>query len=193
MLKNLLLAAGLTLTPAAALILGAAPAAAAEVAGVDVPGTVTAEGKTLKLNGVGIRKKLIIKVYVGALYLESTTTDANTAISSDQVKQVVMTFKRDVPKEKIIGAYHDGFENNSKDKLGELQAGLDKLSAGLADMKEGGVMTFTYAPGKGSTIAIAGGPSVTIEGKTFGEALMRNWLGDEPADSSLKEDMLSGH
>ncbi len=35
---------------------------AVEVAGVKVPDTVTVDGKTLKLNGAGVRKKLLFKV-----------------------------------------------------------------------------------------------------------------------------------
>jgi hypothetical protein len=73
------------------------------------------------------------------------------------------------------------------------QDGLDQLSAGLADVKEGNVMTVTYVPGKGTTVAIQGGPSVTVAGKTFADALFRNWLGGDPADSGLKESMLNGH
>ena len=58
------------------------PAAAKEVDGRAVPDTVTAEGKTLKLNGPGLRTKCIFKVYVGALYLEKPTYDAAQSSSS---------------------------------------------------------------------------------------------------------------
>ena len=182
----------ISLALAALLMSAASPALARGVAGVDVPETLSAEGKTLKLNGAGIRKKFIIKVYVGALYLENTATSAQEIVKSDQVKVVQMHFLRDVDKEKIIGAYKEGFEKNSGDKVAQLQAGLDKLKAGLADMKEGGVMTVTYAPGKGTTVAIKGGPSVSVPGKEFADALLRNWVGSEPADGGLKEAMLAG-
>ena len=170
----------------------AAPALARDVAGVDVPDTVSVEGKTLKLNGVGIRKKFIIKVYVGALYVETTSTSAGDLIKSDEVKQVKMHFLRGVEKDKILGAYKEGFEKNSKSKVGELQAGLDKLAAGLADMQKGGTMTVTYVPGKGTTVKQSGGAQVEIAGKEFADALLRNWLGSEPADGDLKKEMLAG-
>ena len=32
----------------------------------------------------------------------------------------------------------------------------------------------------------------TLEGRDFADALLRNWLGPEPADGSLKEAMLAG-
>jgi len=37
---------------------------------------------------------------------------------------------------------------------------------------------------------VEGGKSVTIEGKAFGDALFRVWLGDDPVDGGLKEGML---
>ncbi len=191
MLKNLIVASTLAF---GTFVVAPAPAGAAQIADVEVGATATVEGKTLKLNGAGIRKKAgIIKVYVGALYLESTGSDASSIVSSDQVKMVEMHFLRDVSKDKILGAYKDGFENNSADKMAELQPGLDQLASGLADVKEGSVMTVTYVPGKGTTVAIQGGPSVTVAGKTFADALFRNWLGSDPADSTLKEEMLTGH
>ena len=52
------------------LALGSA-APAAELAGVTMPDTDTVEGKTLKLNGLGLRKKMVFKVYVAGLYLET--------------------------------------------------------------------------------------------------------------------------
>jgi len=54
---------------ALSLILAAAAAEAKDVAGVKVPDSVSVNNQTLALNGAGIRKKLFIKVYVGALYL----------------------------------------------------------------------------------------------------------------------------
>ncbi len=83
-MKNALALSALLLATAAA-----TPVAwARDVAGVNVAETVSAEGKTLKLNGAGIRKKFIIKVYVGALYLEETSTNAGEIVKSDQVKQL---------------------------------------------------------------------------------------------------------
>jgi hypothetical protein len=190
MLKSLLFR---TVLAVAAFVVVPGVAAAVEIADVQIASTTNVAGKALKLNGAGIRKKVFIKVYVGALYVEETSSDASTLINADKVKMVEMHFLRDVEKDKILGAYKEGFEHNSASQLAELQSGLDRLSAGLADVKEGGVMTVTYVPGKGTTVAIQGGPSVTVAGKTFADALFRNWLGGEPADSGLKEGMLTGH
>ena len=139
--------------------------------------TLSVGGKTLKLNGAGIRKKVFIKVYVGALYLEENATDPSAIIKADSARAVHMVFLRSVDKAKILGAYKEGFENNSGDKMAALQAGLDKLAGVISDAKEGTAITISYVPGKGTTLAVQGGGSVTIEGKDFADAMFLIWLG----------------
>jgi hypothetical protein len=173
--------------------LAAWPAIAKDVAGVNVPDTVTVEGKTLKLNGAGMRKKFVIKVYVGALYLETPSTDANAIVSSEQVKYVRMHFVRDVGRDKILEAFKEGFEKNSKDKAAALSAQLDQIAPSISDLKDGTDLVVTYVPGKGSALSQAGGKELLVPGKDFGDALFRNWLGAHPADDDLKEAMLAGH
>jgi hypothetical protein len=168
----------------------AAPASARQVAGVDVADTVTVGGKALALNGAGLRKKLWIEVYVGALYLEKKAADVAAILAADGPWQVTMVFKRDVEKAKILEAFKEGFENNSKADLPQILPGLAKIDAITKDLKKGDVLVIAYAPGVGATVTVPGGASVTVEGKPFGDALLRNWLGDKPADAGLKKGML---
>src|SRR5262252_7124110 len=64
------------------------PARAAELAGATLPDTLAAGDKTLKLNGLGLRKKAVFKVYVGGLYLESPSKDASAILAADQAKAI---------------------------------------------------------------------------------------------------------
>ena len=181
------------LAAAAALAFAFGPGATAlarEVAGVNVNETAAVSGKSLVLNGAGLRSKLFIKVYVGALYLEAKSSDPAAILAADQTWLVSMTFKRDVEKEKIIGAFKEGFEHNSKADLPGLLEGLAKFDTVLKDLKSGDVLTITYVPGQGSTIIAPAGGAANVAGKTFGDALLRNWLGDKPADGDLKKGML---
>ena len=166
------------------------PALAKEVAGVSVPETAQLGGRTLALHGAGLRSKLFVKVYVGALYLEQRAGDVGAIVGADAPWLVTMTFKRGVEKDKIVGAFQEGFENNSKADLPALQPALARVAAGLKDFKEGDVFTISYQPGVGSTLTPPGGAPIVVEGKKFGDALLRNWLGDKPADGDLKQGML---
>ena len=79
---------------AAILLSLASLALAGEVAGVRMPDTVTVEGKTLALNGMGLRTRVVFKVYVASLYLEKAPDhDPASVVKSDQVKRVEMAMR----------------------------------------------------------------------------------------------------
>jgi hypothetical protein len=165
-------------------------ALAREVAEVQVPEAATVGGKALVLNGVGIRKKLFIKVYVGALYLPQQRADAAAILAEDAPWKVSMFMKRDVDHEKIVGAFQEGFEHNSPGELPQHLASLKAWEAILQDLKSGQELAITYVPGEGTTLAAPGGKASTVPGPTFGAAILRNWLGARPADDGLKRAML---
>src|SRR5258708_399549 len=105
---------------AAACALAALPSAAKERDGVNSPPVLEAGGKKLQLNGMGLRKKMIFKVYVASLYLETLTSDAKQAVTSDQVKRVEMHMLRDLERGKITEAVQSGFERNSASEMPKL-------------------------------------------------------------------------
>jgi hypothetical protein len=179
---------------AAALALAvAAPAQAVKVQGFDVPDTITLDGKELRHNGSGIRRKFVVKVYVGSLYLPAPSSDAAAIVAADAPKSVQLRFMRDVTKAQMMDAFREGFRANSAAEADKLMARLDKLGTGLpAEMKEGSLLQISYLPGKGSVVQAQGGSEVAIEGKDFADALFRNWLGPKPADDGLKKRMLGG-
>lgn len=132
----------------------------------------------------------IVKVYVGALYLAAPASDPAAILSADAPWTVRMHFLRDVDQNSILGAFRDGFENNSREKLGQLVPLLDRLAPAVPDVKEGQVLMVAYRPGAGVTVGVDAGAQATVEGKDFADALLLNWLGPDPADSGLKEKML---
>ncbi len=172
-------------------ILVAAGAAAMELAGVTLPDTVTVNGTVLKLNGMGVRKKLFIKVYVGGLYLVKPGHDAAAVIAADEPKEVVMHFLYSkVGKDKLVEAWRDGFAANSAARLPMLQARLDQFCALWPDMKSGERAAITYLPGVGTKLEINGKDAGVIPGKDFADAMFAVWLGAKPADAGLKAGML---
>jgi hypothetical protein len=63
---------------------------AASLAGVTLPDTAQVGGTTLVLNGLGLRTKFVVKVYVAGLYLDKKSADADAIIKADAPKQIVM-------------------------------------------------------------------------------------------------------
>ena len=166
------------------------PALAREKDGVQVPETADLGGAALVLNGAGLRSKLFIKVYVGALYLPQKSGDAAAIVAADAPWLVNLTFKRDVDKKAILGAFKEGFEKNSAADLPKLLPALARLEAGLKDLRTGELLAFAYQPGAGTTVTAPGVAPVVLEGQATAAALLRNWIGEHPADGDLKKGML---
>lgn len=167
-------------------------AAGAELAGVKMPDNAVIDGKTVSLNGLGLRSKFFVKVYVAGLYVETRTKNENTVLSSDEIRQVRMVMTRDLDRGKIIEAVEEGFQKNNKANLPKLRARLDRFVSVIPDLREGDELVITYVPGKGTTLTSRSGATVTIEGKDFADALFSVWLGSHPVDEKLKRAMLGG-
>jgi hypothetical protein len=173
-------------------LLGAASALAGEVAGVRMPGTIIVEGKTLKLNGMGLRKKLMFKVYVAALYVETPTIAGEAIIASDQIRRMQLRILRSLKAAKVTEAIVEGFEKNSKPQMGALKERLGRFSAMISDVSEGDEILFTYVPGRGTVVSVKGAEKGIIEGKDFAGALFAVWLGPNPVQEDLKKALLGG-
>jgi hypothetical protein len=171
-------------------ILVATSLQAATLAGVTLPDSTQVAGKTLVLNGVGLRTKFVVKVYVAGLYLEQKSTDANAILKSDSPKKLVMHFVRDVSKKQMTDAFQESFEANSPNEAKTMKADIDKMFAAIDDMKEGQEMVFTYVPGTGTTMSINDKDKLTIADKAFAPVLFSIWLGPKPPNGDLKKGLL---
>ena len=164
-------------------------AQAGELEGARLPDTLKAGDKTLNLNGLGLRKKAMFKVYVGGLYLESPSKDAGAIIMTDEAKAIRMHFLRDLKKAQLVEAFQEGFEANVKDKAAQ-QAAFERMLAVVPDVKEGNTLTFTYVPGKGTTLSAGSQELGVFEGKGFADAVFALWLGPKPPSEELKRGLL---
>jgi hypothetical protein len=163
------------------------------VSGVTLPETAQVAGRTLVLNGAGVRRRLLFEVYVGALYLETHCDDAAAILQADAPWKVTLHFLRDVDHEKILDAFRKAFDANSPREAEHLHAQLrrfhDEAMSELV-VRRGQEVTLAYVPGEGSTLLVPGGGSSRVEGAAFGHALLRSWLGEHPSDRALREAML---
>jgi len=172
-------------------ILSAVPLLAATLAGVTLPDTVTVGDKTLELNGMGLRKKLFISVYVGGLYLDKKSADPNAIIQADQPKRTVLHFVySEVSRDQMADAFKEGFDGNAPDKVKTLKPQIDQWIAALEAMKKGEEMAVTYVPGTGTTLTLRGKDKLTIPGLPFAQAVFAVWFGPKPPSNDLKTGML---
>ncbi len=163
---------------------------AVEVAGVNLEPSVTVNGQALKLNGYGLRKKLFIKVYIGSLYATKRLTTSSAALGDSGDKLIRMNFLHSkVEKEKILDAFSEGFTNNSPELAGS--GDVKKfLSLFTSDFMRGDVVDLALAA-DGTVSASHNGKSLgTIASTKLAKGVLAIYLGDKPADESLKKGML---
>jgi hypothetical protein len=188
----MLLLLSLLLTAEPVAVPGSAPDTARTISGVTLPETITVASKTLTLNGAALRKKAIFKVYVAALYVLTKSQSADAILEEDEPRRMVMHFVRNVDKGKICDAWDDGLKDNTPTPSEDLKKEFADLCGLMADIKDGQEMTFTYVPGNGTTVGVAGVEKGTVGGRDFANALLRCWIGPKPGPGEgFKKNLLS--
>ncbi len=179
---------------AVCLYLGTACANAAELSGVSVEDEIkTDSGQTLLLNGLGLREKFWVDVYVGSLYLTSKSDDVAQILSRPGPWRIQLDFVyKEVSEEKVLTGWREGFENNqSAETLQQLGARIeDFYSYFKGGAVAGDRYAFDYIPGQGVRTSKNGEVLGVIQGDDFKNALLEIWLGNRPADKGLKKGML---
>ena len=158
--------------------------------GVTMPVSMDLDGKKLQLNGLGLRTKVVFKVYVAGLYLEKPSKDGLEIAASEQVKRIELVFLRAVDGADVAKAIADGFTNNAGEVLPALKERIEKFGKLIPDVKKGDRLLFLYRPGKALELEANGKSLGSIEGKDFADALYRVWLGPKPSDKALKDGLL---
>lgn len=150
------------------------------LSGVTMPGQVRVGDQTLVLNGMALRKKFIFKVYVAGMYLPERATSADAILQADHPRRMVLEFVRGVDKGKMCDAMQEGLAPNTPHPSKELEAKFEQLCSMMADVEKGQQFVFTYQPGRGTQVEVAGKDRGTIAGKDFADALWREWIGPKP-------------
>lgn len=186
-----------TLAAGAALALAfSLPAAAAiDVNGVKFEDTTKVAGKDLKLNGAGMRTKLVIKVYAAGLYLPEKSKNVADILKMEGPRRVTLVMARDVSSEDLGKAFMDGInENLDKTEKAKFVTQINKFGemfASVDQIKKGDVLHMDWVPGTGTVCELNGkriGDTAIDLG--FYNAVLRIWLGEKPADRSLKPALL---
>lgn len=171
----------------------AAGAQALELKGVELPETITLEGQELVLNGAGVRKKFFFDLYLGSLYLEEKTQSAKQIINDDAPMAIRLDIISDkVNRENMTDATLEGFEKATGGNTQPLEAQIAQfMNAFEGKVSKGDRFELLYLPGEGVKAYRNGDLKATIPGLGFKRALFGVWLGEEPAQKSLKRDMLN--
>ena len=162
------------------------------IEGIDFPNDLSINEDTFVLNGGGLREKLgFLDLYVGGLYLSVKSSDANQIIMSDNPMAIrIIIASRLVTRDRFIEALEEGFKNTNVGKYTPME--IERFKKYLSDPFElDDEIILVYSSGEESTYVYK---NSEIRGKfsglPFKQALFGIWLGDKPAQESLKKGML---
>ena len=143
----------------------------------------------LVLHGAGVLRRYVWKGYVAALYLEDGATPET--VLSDIPKRLELEYFRSIEgpdfgkaADKVLA------ENFPGEVIAPLRERLDRINRFYRDVKPGDRYALTYLPRRGTELSYNGKPLVLIEGADFASAYFAIWLGRNPIDKPLKEQLL---
>lgn len=165
------------------------------LSGVKYDETTDVRGTRLQLNGAGIRYKAVFKVYTAGLYLTKKAGTPDEALAAPGAKRMHIVMLRDIDSSELGKLFSRGIEDNmEKAAFSRLVPGVLRMSQIFSEHKKlnaGDTFAIDWVPGAGTIITVKG----VTQGEPFKEpefynALLRIWLGPNPADWKLKEALL---
>lgn len=164
---------------------------------IEIPNLIPATDQRpeLKLNGAALRELyLLIKSYVGSLYLEHPNHSAE-AILNDTRSHKRMVFHvrmKRVGARRIASALQDALIVNLSDAQHE--ALKDNLAQMLnffdGKMHRGDEAIFDFIPNVGTRISINDEVKGIIPGDLYFQSMMTIWIGEHPVGRDFKKSIL---
>lgn len=180
---------------AAAVLTASLALANIDVGGVDFKSQDSVENTRVELNGAGLRTRLTFKVYAMGLYLRQPTSSPAAVLDDAGVKRIRIVMIRDLKGKQFADALLAGLERNHDSiTLAALKPATDALLTaimGSGEAKAGTELILDQLASGATRLLINGQVQGSdIADPAFYPALLRIWLGEGPADSALKADLL---
>jgi len=173
-----------------------AQAQSVEVAGIKYADIAEVGSNKLQLNGSGVRYKTVFQVYTAGLYLARKAHTTEEALAAPGAKRIAVSMLRQMDATELGKLFIRGVEDNTtKEEMFRLMPGLMRMGQIFSEQKmlaKGDAFVIDWVPGTGTIITVKGKP----QGEPFKEpeffnALLRIWLGNNPADWKLKDALLA--
>ncbi len=162
-----------------------------EIEGVRFEPAYERDGVSLGLRCTGLlRYRVLFKGYVAALYLPSETPAAR--VLDDVPKRLELGYFWAIAAADIASTGDRILARNIDAKTyASLRSALDQINALYEDVKPGDRYALTYVPGRGTELSLNGVSKGVVPGAEFARAYFRIWLGNDPIDESLRDQLLS--
>ncbi|MCL1068709.1 chalcone isomerase family protein [Shewanella olleyana] len=167
-------------------------AQAKTVSGVELADNLTIAEQSLALNGAGVRSKFFMDLYVGSLYIATPATDLTAVLEQSTAVVRLNITSGMITSDKMVDAINEGFDSATDGDTSSIDKNIEQfMGLFTEEVSKGDQFTFVTHKGAGVTSFKNGTEQATIEGEAFRQALLKIWLGDEPAQKSLRKNMLA--
>lgn len=167
-----------------------------QVSGVSIDETIVlGPGKSkLVLQGAGVRSKLFIDVYVGALYTKKPVSTPEQAVAQAGAKRMQMIFLYDgVTQSKLQKTWLEGIKaNNSRNDYQKFEKQIEWfVSLFDQNMKPGDKVVIDYIPALGTKVEINGEEKGRVIDKGFYPLVLNTWMGNKPPSKKFRKELLT--
>ena len=171
------------------------PALAVDVGGVKLDDTVQLANQALKLNGAGVRYKLIFKVYTIALYLPEKKSQLADIMALPGPRRLEIVMLRDISSDDLGKSFMEGLNRTSdqadRTRLLSQTMQLGAMFEMVPGLKKGDMLTVDWLPEEGTLCRLNGKQlGEKVPDLAFYNALLKIWIGAHPADLQLRAHLL---
>jgi hypothetical protein len=158
-----------------------------------LPPQIQAGEHLLVLNGSGERIKAFIELYSAGLYLTKPSNNSAAIIASEDPMAIRIKITSGfVSQSSLVDSLEEGFQKATGGNTREIRPEIDQFRIFFKDdIKKGDVFDMVYLPQYGVIVNKNGKHMGAVSGAKFKQALFSIWLSDKPADSSLKQALLT--
>lgn len=169
------------------------PLWAKEIAGITIAPQFSTQNITLTLQGAGVRDKFFMDLYVASLFTNKPYTSAAELIQADEPMSISLHIISSlITSEKMEEATREGFANATQGNTTNITKEIETFIAVFKKpIAVNDVYDLVYIPSLGVQIYKNKTLHVSILGLPFKQALFGIWLGEKPAQESLKKALLA--
>ena len=144
----------------------------------------------LRLNGMGLlRYSVVFRGYVAALYLPDRISEKR--VPRNVPRRLELSYFWSIGAKDFGDAANQLLQRNlSASQFEAIRSRLDTLHRAYRDVRPNDRYSLTYLPDAGTELRLNHELLVSIPGEDFASAYFDIWLGDQPLDKGLREELL---
>lgn len=175
-----------------------APAAAQATAPATPPGklppSVQVAGKSLRLNGQGVRYRAMFRVYAIGAYATTHFKTLEQFLAAAGPKRLQLVTLRQLTGDSLGVAMVQGMQDNAapgdRGRLVGYMGQLSRIFGEEPQVPAATVLAIDFVPGRGTVLRLNDVEKGVVGDPAFYPAAARIWLGDKPVDAALKDALL---